>query len=459
MLRHRRGGRPALAAGIGCLLLMLFLLVRQPHLFDRLFERDKDNAKNLADIQRAAWAEPMLDRDDWPQWRGVYRNGIGKAPAMSLDWNTKPPKVVWQAPCGKGYSSLAISNGRAFTLDWKEGQERVLCLDAASGEERWVYSWPTSYSILRSHPNGPRSTPAFFDGKLYVVGTLGRFFCLEVPDQGQPKLLWEHDLVKDFDATMPAWGYACSPLIEGPNAIVQPGGKEASVAAFDRDSGKPRWKAMEEPTGYSSPMAVTIAGERQIVSFLADQVVGLRAADGELLWKFDWFTEHLASAATPIVIGDTVFISSNYGAGCALVRVLRDEKGDWRAEEVYIRRNKLMRCHHSTCVLYDSHLYGFDIANTVRGALKCIDMKTGTEKWATSDIAKGTLVLAEGHLIILSEDGTLSLVKATPAEFRSCGSVKGVLHGSDCYALPAIASGRLYIRDHERVVCLSLSGE
>ena len=459
MLRQRRGGRAALAGGIACLLLMLFLLVRQPHLFDRLFERDKDNAKNLADIQQAVWAAPVLERDDWPQWRGVNRDGIGKAPGLSPDWNAKLPKVVWQAPCGKGYSSLAVTNGRVFTLDWKDGQERVLCLDAASGEERWAYGWSTSYSVLRSHPNGPRSTPTFFAGKLYVVGTLGRFFCLEVPEQGQPKLLWEHDLVKQFDATIPAWGYACSPLIDGQNVIVQPGGKEASVAAFDRESGMLRWKSMEESTGYSSPMAATFAGQRQIIAFLADQLVGIRADDGKRLWNFDWDTDHFASAATPIVAGDTVFISSDYGAGCALVRVLKDEKGNWRAEEVYIRRNKLMRCHHSTCVLHDGHLYGFDIASNGRGELKCIDMKTGVQKWTTSDIRKGTLVLAEGYLIILSEDGTLSLVEATPAEFRPRGEMKGVLRGADCYALPAIAVGRLYVRDHERVVCLSLSGE
>jgi outer membrane protein assembly factor BamB len=454
MLRQRRGGRVALTAGIGCLLLMLFLLVRQPHLFDRLFERDKDNAKNLAEIQRAVWAAPALDRDDWPQWRGVNRDGIGKAPLMSQDWSTKPPKLVWQAPCGKGYSSLAVSKGQVFTIEWKDGQERVLCLDAATGEERWAYGWPTSYSVLRSHPNGPRSTPTFFDGKLYVVGTLGRFFCLEVPDGGQPKLLWEHDLVNKFDAIMPTWGYACSPLIDGHNVIVQPGGKEASVAAFDCDSGIIRWTTMEEATGYSSPMAAAFGGQRQIIAFLADQLVGLRADDGAKLWNFDWPTDHKANTATPIIAGDTIFISSDYGSGCALMRVLRDEKGEWRAEEVYIRRNKLMRCRYSTCVLHEGHLYGFDLG---RGDLKCIDMKTGTEKWATSDVHRGTLVLAEGHLVILSEDGTLALVDATPAEFRPRGRMKEVLHSSDCYALPAIGGGRLYVRDHEHVVCLNLS--
>ncbi|HLW66299.1 MAG TPA: PQQ-binding-like beta-propeller repeat protein, partial [Gemmataceae bacterium] len=443
-------------SGIGCMLLMLFLLVRQPHLFDRLFERDKDNAKNLAEVQRAVWTAPVLDRDDWPQWRGVYRDGIGKVPGMSLDWNAKPPKIIWQTPCGKGYSSLAITTGRVFTQDWKDGQERVLCLDAATGEERWTYPWPTSYSILRSHHNGPRATPTFSDGKLYVVGTLGRFLCLEIPEQGSPKMLWEHELAKDFDATIPAWGYACSPLIEGRNVIVQPGGKEASVAAFDCETGKVCWRTMEEPTGYSSPMAATFGGQRQIVAFLDDRLVGLRADDGEKLWSFDWYTDHQANTATPIIAGDTIFISSNYGSGCALVRVLHGEKDEWEAEEVYIRRNKLMRCHHSTCVLHDGHLYGFD---TGRGDLKCIDMKTGTEKWFTSEVRRGTLVLAEGHLIALSEDGTLSLVEATPTEFRLRGEMKRVLSGSDCYALPAIAGGRLFVRDHDRVVCLSLSGE
>jgi outer membrane protein assembly factor BamB len=453
MLRQRRGGRLGLFAGIGCLLLMLFLLVRQPHLFDRLFERDKENPKHLAEIQREVWQAPVLDRDDWPQWRGVNRDGIGKAPGLSLDWNAKPPKVLWQAPCGNGYSSIAVTQDRVFTLDWKDGQERVLCLDANTGAERWAFGWPGDYSVLRSHPNGPRSTPTYFEGKLYLMGTLGRFFCLEVPEEGQPKLLWEHDLVKKFKGVMPLWGYACSPLLEDRSVIVQPGGKYASVAAFDRQTGAVRWKSMEEPTGYSSPMAATFGSQRQIVTFLADQLVGLRAEDGEMLWSFPWYTENQANTATPIIAGDTIFISSNYGAGCALVRVLKDEKGEWRAQEVYIRRNKVMRCHHSTCVQYEDHLYGFDSG---RGDLKCIDMKTGTEKWDTSEVRRGSLVLAERHLIALSDDGTLSLVEATPTEFRLRGQMKNVLSGSDCYALPALAAGRLYVRDHERVVCLKL---
>src|SRR5262249_25556180 len=204
---------------------------------------------------------------------------------------------------------LAVSRGLVFTLDWKDGQERVLCLDAATGQERWTYGWPASYNVLRSHGNGPRSTPTFFDGKLYVVGTLGRFFCLEVTDEGQPKLLWEHDCAKSFDAIMPLWGFACSPLIEGRKVIVQPGGKYASVAAFDRATGVLRWMSMDEPTGYSSPMAATLGGQRQVIAFLADQLVGIRVEDGEALWTFPWYTEHQANTATPILAGDTIFIS------------------------------------------------------------------------------------------------------------------------------------------------------
>ncbi len=401
--------------------------------------------------QTIALAPP--NGDDWPQWRGIHRDGIGKAPGMLTDWNKTAPKQLWTAPCGGGFGSLAVSAGNVYLQDFVNGQERIVCLDAKTGHETWNYAYPVSYDgFKRGYATGPRATPTIHDRRIYTLGATGRFLCLEAAND-KPKVIWEHDLTSEFDAELPAWGFASSPLIEGDLVIVQAGGRKGTVVAFNRDSGERVWTALEEPTGYSSPMAATLAGVRQIVAFTGSRLVGLNAADGSALWAFNWPTEFDANIATPIIAGDFIFISSGYNAGCALLKISKIGE-QFQVEEVFVKRNKLMRTHHMTCVLSDGHVYGFDDG---REELTCLDLNTATAKWKSNKIAKGCLILAEGNLIVLGKDGTLALVEATPAEFRLKGQLKHVLDGDQCWALPALANGRLYLRDAEKVVCLQLT--
>src|SRR5207248_436832 len=166
--------------------------------------------------------------------------------------------------------------------------------------------------------------------------------------------------LKKFDARSPTWGVACSPLVEGDLVIVQPGGTKGSVAAFNRKTGEQEWTALGDPSGYSSPVATTAAGKRQIICFTARRMVGLRPSDGTLLWDYDWATPNDANIATPLVAGDYVFLSSDYGTGCALLELAPDGDGV-KAKPVYVRRDKLMRNHFSSCVRHGDRLYGFDV--------------------------------------------------------------------------------------------------
>src|SRR5436305_12081143 len=187
-----------------------------------------------------------------------------------------------------------------------------------------------------------------------------------------------------FGAKPPLWGLACSPLVEGDKVIVQPGGSKGSIVAFDRKTGKPAWTALDDRSGYSSPVAATAAGVRQIICFTGRRMVGLRATNGELLWEYPWATQLDANIATPIVAGDLVFLSSAYNMGCALLRLSPNGDGV-KALPARVRRNKGMRNHHSSCVLVDEHLYGFDVNREQRGFLKCIHLETFEEKWAIDD--------------------------------------------------------------------------
>jgi outer membrane protein assembly factor BamB len=185
-------------------------------------------------------------------------------------------------------------------------------------------------------------------------------------------------------------------------------------------------------------------------------LVGLRPEDGTVLWSFPWRTKFDANIATPIVASNYVFISSDYGAGCALVEITADGAGGLRAGPAYTRRN-LMRNHHASSVVYRGFLYGFDIAGDGgAGILKCVDLRTGEEKWTSRRLGKGSLLAADGHLVILTEEGTLVLADGSPAGFKEQGRVADVLPGPQCWAMPSLAGGRLYLRDGQQIVCLDV---
>jgi outer membrane protein assembly factor BamB len=444
-----------LILGLACCGLVGMALWKHPQALKQLFREDFVDASKLQGLQAAdltSAQEAPVVIGDWPQWRGPRRDGISLEAGLRLNWPAGGPPILWRKPIQGGYSSCAVVQGRLYTMDRTGPEERVLCFDAVKGDELWTHRYPANYSIIDMYGEGPRATPTVHEDRVYTVGATGIFLCLEArPADGQAKVHWQHDLVAEFDglSQFPRWGIACSPLIEGDLVIVQPGGTEGSVAAFDRRSGKLVWKALSDASGYSSPMAATLAGVRQIICFTGEGLVGLRAADGGQLWYYPWPEQYNGNIATPIVAGDYVFISTGYGMGCALLHVSADG-GNVRAEPVYFKKNKVMRNHHSTSVLHGGHLYGFDL-----GLLKCVDIRTAEEKWVSREPGKGSLIYAEGHLIALTEDGKLALVEATPVEYRQKGAVE-LLEGPHTWALPALASGRLYVRNQKELVCLDL---
>lgn len=422
------------------------------------FGRDADNAAEIARLVDAKLTvAPAATADvGWPQWRGPMRDGRAPAGPLRTDWEANPPKPLWAAPCGGGFSSLAVVGGKVYTQDRQGDAERVVCLDAETGKLLWEHAYPADYSAMnKGYTTGPRATPTVDAGRVYAVGAAGKFVCLEAPSAvGPAKLLWEHDLLAEFRGKSPDWGVACSPLIEGDLVIVQPGGKDGSVAAFDKTSGELRWKAAANESGYSSPVAATVGGVRVVYALTGDALLCVRAADGEVLSKYTWKTPttFVGNIATPVVVDDYVFVSSAYNKGCALLRAV-PEAGGVRLEEVYARNRRVMQNHHSTCVYQDGYLYGFD-----ESRLKCVDFRKGVEKsgWDADGIAKGNLILAGRHLLILTENGDLALVEATPEEFRPVARVPSGLGKAQAWALPVLADGRLYLRDGEKILCLDV---
>ncbi len=422
------------------------------------FDSERVNQAAVEQLKSAPLPEPAaVDANvGWPQWRGPNRDGVAPAGPLNPDWNTSPPNPIWTVPSGGGYSTLTVVNGRVYAHDFLDGKERLRCLDADNGKTLWEFAEPADYSSMTlGYATGPRATPTVHQGKIYIVGAAGRFVCLELPaGQGsEPKLLWAHDLATEFNTTFPTWGFACSPLIEGDLVIVQPGGRKGSVAAFDKNTGELRWVAGKDPNGYSSPVAASPGGVRQVIAINGKYVLGIRPTDGSVLWTYSWVTQFDGNIATPIVVGDYVFVSASYSKGCALLHVEGTGEGA-KVTEVYFRKNRVMRNHHDTCVVRDGFLYGFD-----NDQLKCVNLRTGevVQDWeADPVVTKGSLILADKYLLGMTETGRLFLADADPKTFKLRGKMESVFAGNQNWAAPVLIDGRIYIRNHENVKCIEV---
>lgn len=407
--------------------------------------RRQDDPALLQELQDAAL--PRMESISgtaaaWPGWRGPLRDAVSRELGLLTDWPTEGPAVVWKAPAGTGYSSMAVAGGRLFTMLRRGDDEQIVCLDTKTGEQRWLYGYPIQYN--NGYGGGPRSTPTVAGERVYAVGATGILSCL---DAQTGKKVWDHDLLREFNARNLQWGVSFSPLVDGNLVYAIPGGAGGnSLAAFDKGDGHLVWHSGDDPAGYSSPILTAAAGVRQLLCFTGTALVSANPETGQLFWRLPWDTDHMANIATPLVRGDYVFISSGYGKGCALLKIAATG-GKVEARPVY--KTNEFRDHHSGSVLWGEHIYGFD-----EHRLTCLDFREGTVRWQKSGLGQGTLLVADGHLVILSENGKVVLAEANPEGYREKASFK--FSGPRCWTLPVIADGRLYIRDEEKIVCYDL---
>ena len=424
--------------------------------FPNFFDREEVDAAEIQALQDVNLSRPTTlsgESSDWPQFRGANRDGWSSGTNFRTNWNESPPQVLWTKPCGGGYSSFAVVGANLYTMDRDGENERTRCLDANTGNDIWTHEYPADYSELKMrYAGGPRATPTVHEDWLYTVGATGQMLALKLPKTPteKPTVAWQHDLIAEYQATLPSWGIACSPLVDGDLVIVQPGGKNGSVVAFDRITGKQRWTCETDSSGYSSPVVATLGGVRQIVAITGKSILGIVPGNGELLWKQAWETQFDGNIAMPVIAGDYVFVSSNYGKGCTLLRVASNA-----AKVVYFRPNKLMRNHHSTCVHKDGFLFGCDDKR-----LCCVNLRDGTpmSDWPSDEVRNRlglcSVTLVGDKLLCLSERGTLMLTNTDPNEFALLGRLDKVLTGGECWALPVVVNGKIYLHDATNIVCL-----
>lgn len=262
------------------------------------------------------------------------------------------------------------------------------------------------------------------------------------------KKQWEQNVVDKFGGAVAHWGMSESPLIDGNQVIVQPGGRGAAVVALDKSNGKLLWKSGSDRAGYASAIAFDFGGIRNVVTFTGEGVVGMNAATGELLWRYDKVANRTANIATPLYSNGHLFVSSDYGTGCALLQ-LSGEGGKVKAQEVYFNRD--MRNHYCSSVLVGEHVYGFS-ANI----LTCMKLLTGEVAWRDRSVGKGQLLFADGMLFLQGEEGVLALAETSPTGYRELARHRTGRGEYPVWTQPVVADGRLYVRDQDKLTCFAV---
>jgi outer membrane protein assembly factor BamB len=380
---------------------------------------------------------------DWPQFLGPGRDGRSPDRELVPAWVEGGLEECWRVAVGEGYSGIVAADGRVYSMDTDGRQEFAFARRAADGREIWRRR--TGRSPRNNYGgHGPRSTPLVDGDEVLLVSAEGTLFALNATDGS---VRWKRDLAAELGWRPPAEGTASSPLVhDGRIYILNGGGPGRGLVALERATGRTVWASQDDRTSYSSPIFWSYRGTRQVLFLTGTRLVSVSPATGAPLWSYEWRTYDRVNVATPIRLGsDRIFISSGYDQGAAVVGLERTPRGT-EARERW--RNREMKNHFNNSVYHDGVLFGFDNA-----ILKAVSATTGDTLWRERGFGKGSLVLAAGHLIVLSDRGELALAEAR-RDALVVRRRKPVLEGRT-WTPPTVAFGRLFLRSPSEMVCLA----
>ncbi len=423
----------------------------KPIVYYRWNQLPQDNLVALTNLPVGEMLNVSITPEDSPFFRGPLFDGTTPSAPKDKSWVKAVNDIAWQHPVGGGHAGIAVAGQIAITIEQRGEHEAVVAYNVETGKPVWVHQYPAGFH--HSEPmggDGPRTTPTIVDGLVYTLGAQGHLHCLEA---ASGKVKWQQNILEDAGAKNLEWGMSGTPLVVGDKVIVNPGIDQEkkthqAVIAYDRMLGKKAWSAGSDLASYSSMMKANLAGVDQLLLFDAAGLKGLELAGGKQLWLYPWKTSFDMNCAQPIIVGaGQVYLSSEVANGGAMLRISRE--GDtWKVSEVWKNRN--MGLKFSNAVLHEGHLYGLS-----NGYLTCLDAKTGERKWkARQAYGNGQVLIAGEVLIITAEDGFVALVDARPELFSELKRIP-VFKGRT-WNVPAIARGRLYLRNHQEMACLKL---
>lgn len=402
---------------------------------------------------------------DWAQFQGPTRDGISRETGLLSEWPENGPALLWTATgLGKGFSSVAITGGRIFTmgditLENGDAKQCIIALDLATQKRLWATP------IGGQHPDGqspgPRCTPTVVGTMLYALGSDGDLVCAE---SATGKVIWKKNLEKDFGGRMMSgWKWSESPLVDGDKVVVTPGMPDAIMVALNRKTGETIWTCKAGPqgprgkdgAGYSSIVAATIAGVKQYVQMSGHGLIGVSAADGKFLWNYDRPANNVANITAPVVKGNMVFGTSAYGAGSGLVNIAPVD-GGFTPKEVYFLDANTFNNHHGGMVLVGGYLYGGHGQNS--GAPCCIEFASGKVAYKGPNIAGGSAAVAyaDGHIYYFYDSGVMALVEASSTGFKLSGKFSPPKMDGAAWAHPVILGGKLFLRHDDALFCYNI---
>ena len=394
------------------------------------------------------WLVVTAQAADWPQFLGPTRDNVSPETNLSLAWPKEGPKILWKTKVGEGWSGPLVASNRVVIFH-RVGENEVLdCFQTTNGTRLWRADYPSTYRDDFGFESGPRATPAIDGPRVFTFGANGILSAWNLTNGAN---LWRVDTRKQFSSDKGFFGIACSPLVEGNAVILNIGGAGAGVVAFNKETGKVLWQTTSEEASYASPATATIGGQRRTFVFGRKNLLAL-SSEGKLLWEFPWTPriEAAVSAATPLVIGETVFISASYGAGAALLRAAGAKP------EIVWSGDDILSSHYSSIVHHRGFLYGFDGRQEQRASLRCVELATGKVRWSEERFGVGAIVVAGDKLLILTERGELLVAPASPEKFAP--TARAQILGSDVRAHPALAGGLFFARDKGMLVAVDLRG-
>jgi len=385
--------------------------------------------------------------DDWPQMLGPTRNGVYAGAPLLDTWPPAGPPIVWKRDVGQGFSGPVVAGARVILFHRVGNREVVEALDPSTGATSWKYDYPTTYRDDFGFDEGPRAVPVVADGVVYTFGAEGM---LSAVDLEKGSRLWSQDTRRRFEVPKNFFGAGGSPLVDDGRVIANIGGMSAGIVAFEAKTGKMLWTATSDEASYSSGSIAAIGGRRVAVFLTRNGLVGLDPATGRIQFQRTWRSRSASSvnAATPLVIGDSIFVSAQYGPGAGVLRVADNKLADvWTSDDA-------LSTHYATAVYRAGVLYGYHGRQETGPSLRAIDFTTGRVLWAVNQFSAGSLTLAGDRLIIVRESGELVIAPAVPDAFKVLARAQ--ILPATVRALPAIAGGFLYMRNEQTLVCVDL---
>ena len=403
----------------------------------------------------------IVHAEDWPRWRGPRGDGTWAAPPVPEKWPAAGPPVVWKQPLGAGYSGISVSGGRVYTMDRPKDSkdERVVCLEEASGKLIWEHSYSADYTGL-DYDKGPRCTPTIHDGRVYTLGAVGYVFCL---DASTGKVLWSKDLVKDHKSKLQMWGYASSIVIDGNLAIVHAGIEpDGCYVAYDRSTGEEIWRGgAGDPHGYGTPIVIEQAGLKQLIGWTPKHIVSLRMSDGKLLWKYPYEIEYGVSIATPIFHEGIVLVCGYWKGSKALK--LGDKPGEvsllWKENE-YLRGLMDQPLYKDGYVYLLEKTHGTVAFELAKGEMLWTDENQLHPRDRNPQVSMvwlgnaGKSAKSTDRAICLNAQGELILIRLSPDGLAEDSRVKIV---GNTWAHPAYAGNHCFARDDDQIVCVRIA--